>query len=236
MRRDDALLAGANLAVAAFLVMAGPSMAIAAADPGASHGNGGKGKSGNSQGGSSRGNPGNGSSGNGSSGNGGSTTRGNPGGTSSASGQTNTAGSSNGKGGGNGNGNGANNAASGARSNHGSDSPVAAPAPTRPNQPMSVVVAEQHTGTTAGRSWWAVPAVTPLAAEARTPAAPRDDGAADLLSADHTGVPVWAAAEPVGLRGDLFGLAGLVLMPLVGLAVGYRQAKAARDADLTIGP
>lgn len=233
MRRDDALLAGANLAVAALLVMAGPSMAIAAADPGGSHGNGGNGKSGSSQGGSSRSNPGNGSSGNG-----GSTTRGNPGGKSSVSGQTNTAGSSNGKGGGNGNGanNGGNNAASGARFNHGSDSPVAAPAPTRPNQPRSVVVAEQHTGTTAGRSWWAAPAVTPLSVEAHTPAAPRKGGAADQLSAAHTGVPVWAAAEPVGLRGDLFGLAGLVLMPLVGLAVGYRQAKAARDADLAISP
>lgn len=68
------------------------------------------------------------------------------------------------------------------------------------------------------------------------PAAPREDAAADLLSAAHTGVPVWAAAEPVGLRSDLFGLAGLVLMPLVGLVVGYRQAKAVRDADLTIGP
>ena len=40
---------------------------------------------------------------------------------------------------------------------------------------------------------------------------------------------LFASAEPVGLRGDLFGLAGLVLMPLIGLAVGYRQAKAARD-------
>ena len=60
------------------------------------------------------------------------------------------------------------------------------------------------------------------------------EGDADLLAADHTGIPVWAAAEPVGLRGDLFGLAGLVLMPLIGLAVGYRQAKAARDIGQTL--
>ena len=64
---------------------------------------------------------------------------------------------------------------------------------------------------------------------------PREEGAADLLSAAHSDIPVWAAAEPVVLRGDLFGLAGLVLMPLVGLVVGYRQAKAARDVELQIG-
>ena len=65
---------------------------------------------------------------------------------------------------------------------------------------------------------------------------PSEEGDTDLLSADHTGIPVWAAAEPVGVRGDLFGLAGLVLMPLVGLVVGYRQAKAAREVGLTIRP
>lgn len=233
MRRDDALLTVANLSVAAFLALAGPSPAVAAADPGGSHGNGGNGKSGSSQGGSSRGNPGNGNSGNG-----GSATRGNPAGNSSVSGQTNSGSSSNGKGGrngngssgGNGNGNGA---ASHAQSNSGSDGPDAAP-PMPPNPMVPVVVAEQHTGTTAGRSWWAAPAAAPPAVEVHAPAAPHMEGDADLLAADHTGIPVWAAAEPVGLRGDLFGLAGLVLMPLIGLAVGYRQAKAARDIGQTL--
>ncbi len=229
MRRDDALLTVASLSVAAFLALAGPSPAVAAADPGGSHGNAGNGKSGSSQGGSSRGNPGNGNSGNG-----GSATRGNPAGNSSVSGQTNSGSSSNGKGGGHGNGNGSGNGnGANAQSNSGSDGPDAAP-PTLPNPMVPVVVAEQHTGTTAGRSWWAAPAVAPLAVEVHAPAAPRMEGDADLLAADHTGIPVWAAAEPVGLRGDLFGLAGLVLMPLIGLAVGYRQARAARDIGQTL--
>ncbi len=227
MRRDDALLTVANLSVAAFLALAGPSAAVAAADPGGSHGNGGNGKSGSSQGSSSRSSPGNGDSGNG-----GAATRGTPAGNSSVSGQTNSGSSSNGKGGGNGNGKG-NGAASNAQSNSGSDGPDAAqPAP--PNVVVPVVVAEQHTGTTAGRSWWAAPAAAPLAVEVHAPAALHMEGDADLLAADHTGIPVWAAAEPVGLRGDLFGLAGLVLMPLIGLAVGYRQAKAARDIGQTL--
>lgn len=225
MRRGDALLTVANLSVTVFLVLAGPSAAVAAADPGGSHGKSGNGKPGSGQGNSGQRNPGNGNSGNGNSGSGnsgsgGSTTRGNPGGSSSVSAQTNTGSSSNGKGGGNG------------TSGHN----AAAPAPTAPKRPVSVVVAEQHTGTTAGRSWWAAPAVAPPAVEVHAPAAPREDAAADPVSADHMGVPVWAAAQPVGSRSDLFGLAGLVLMPLVGLVVGYRQAKAVRDADLTISP
>jgi hypothetical protein len=225
VRRDDALLTLANVSVSAFLVLAGPSVAVATADPGGSHGNGGNGKSGSSQGGSSRS-----SAGNGNSGNGGSAARGNPAGNSSVSGRTNTGSSSNGKGGGNGNGNG--NGAN-AQSNSGSDGPDTAP-PTPPNPMVPVVVAEQHTGTTAGRSWWGAPAAAPVAVEVHAPAALHMEGDADLLAADHTGIPVWAAAEPVGLRGDLFGLAGLVLMPLIGLAVGYRQAKAARDIGQTL--
>lgn len=228
MRREDALLRVANLSIAAFVVLAGPSLAIAAADPGGSHGNGGNsnsGKSGSGQSSASRGNSGTG---------GGSAGNGSPGPRSSASGRTNTGNSS--KSNGNGNDNGSwNNFAPGAQSNSGSDGPDAV-VPTPVNPPAPVVVAEQHTGTApAGRSWWSAPDVAPPV-EVPAPAAPSEEGAADLLSVDHTGIPVWAAAEPVGVRGDLFGLAGLVLMPLVGLAVGYRQAKAARDIGLPIRP
>ena len=228
MRREDALLAVAGLSVSAFVVMAGPSAAMAAADPGGSNGNGGNSSStkGPAKNGGSRGNAGNGNSGNSGSG-----PNGNSGAKSSFSGQTATGKSSkaNGNGGGRGN-----NVVSGARSNSGSDSPAAVPTFSPPNPPQPVVVAEQHTGTTAGRSWWAAPGAAPPAVEVHAPAALHMEGDADLLAADHTGIPVWAAAEPVGLRGDLFGLAGLVLMPLIGLAVGYRQAKAARDIGQTL--
>lgn len=228
MRRDDALLTVATLSVAALLALAGPSAAMAAADPGGSNGNGGNSSStkGPAKNGGSRGNAGNGNSGNSGSG-----PNGNSGAKSSFSGQTATGKSSkaNGNGGGRGN-----NVVSGAQSISGSDSPAAVPTFSPPNPPQPVVVAEQHTGTTAGRSWWAAPTSAPLAVEVHAPAAPHMEGDADLLAADHTGIPVWAAAEPVGLRGDLFGLAGLVLMPLIGLAVGYRQAKAARDIGQTL--
>ncbi|WP_418005700.1 hypothetical protein ACNO8X_13515 [Mycobacterium sp. PDNC021] len=229
MRRDDALPRVATFSIAAFLMLAGPSLPIAAADPGGSHGNGGNsnsGKSGSGQSSAARGNSGTG---------GGSAGNGNSGPKSSASGQTNTGNSSKSNGNGNGNG-GWNNFAPGAQANSGSDGPVAV-VPTPVNPPVPVVVAEQHTGTApAGRSWWSAPNVAPPVVEVPAPAAPSEEGAADLLSVDHTGIPVWAAAEPVGVRGDLFGLAGLVLMPLIGLAVGYRQAKAARDVGLPIRP
>lgn len=229
MRRDDALPRVATFSIAAFLMLAGPSLPIAAADPGGSHGNGGNsnsGKSGSGQSSVSRGNSGNG---------GGSAGNGNSGPKSSASGQTNTGNSS--KSNGNDNGNASRiNLARGAQANSGSDGPDAA-VPTPANPPVPVVVAEQHTGTApAGPSWWLSPDAAPPVVEVPAPAPPSEDGAADLLSVDHTGIPVWAAAEPVGVRGDLFGLAGLVLMPLVGLAVGYRQAKAARDVGLTMRP
>ncbi len=225
VRREDALLRVANLSIAAFVVLAGPSVAIAAANPGGSHGNGGNsnsGKSGSGQSGASRGNSGTGGR---SAGNGNSAPK------SSASGQTNSGNSPKS------NGNGSwNNFAPAAQSNSGSDGPDAV-VPTPVNPPAPVVVAEQHTGTApAGRSWWSAPDVAPPVVEVPAPAAPSEEGAADLLSVDHTGIPVWAAAEPVGVRGDLFGLAGLVLMPLVGLVVGYRQARAARDVGLTIRP
>lgn len=228
MRREDALLRVANLSLAAFVVLTGPSLAIAAADPGGSHGNGGNsnsGKAGSGQSSASRGNSGTG---------GGSAGNGSPGPKSSSSGRTNTGNSSKSNGNGNGNDNGSwNNFAPGAQSNSGSDGPDAV-VPTPVNPPVPVVVAEQHTGTApAGRSWWSAPDVAPPV-EVPAPAAPSEEGAADLLSVDHTGIPVWAAAEPVGVRGDLFGLAGLVLMPLVGLVVGYRQAKAARDIGQTL--
>lgn len=237
MRRNHALLTIANLSVAAFLVVAGPSMAVAAADPGGSHGNGGNsnsGKSGSNQGGNSGGgNAGVANSGNGSPG-----SRGNSAPTSSVSGQTNNGNASksngNGSGGGKGGGNGGgNNAAPGAPSNN--DGP-ATPAPlVLPDPPEPVVVADQHVIRTPAGSSWSSPTAAPPAVELRAPLVPREEGAADLLSAAHSDIPVWAAAEPVVLRGDLFGLAGLVLMPLVGLVVGYRQAKAARDVELQIG-
>jgi hypothetical protein len=227
VRRDDALPRVATFSIAAILMLAGPSLPIAAADPGGSHGNGGNsnsGKAGANQSGASRGNSGTG---------GGSAGNGTSGPKSSASGQTNTGNSS--KSNGNGNG-GWNNFAPGAQANSGSDGPDAV-VPTPVNPPVPVVVAEQHTGTApAGRSWWLAPDVAPPVVEVHAPAAPSEEGAADLLSVDHTGIPVWAAAEPVELRGDLFGLAGLVLMPLIGPAVGYRQAKAARDVGLPIRP
>ncbi|SEB14924.1 MULTISPECIES: hypothetical protein [unclassified Mycobacterium] len=223
MRRDDALLTVAGLSVSVFLTMAGPSMAIAAADPGGSNGNGGNsssGKAGSGKSSSPRGNAGNGNSGNGGS-------RGNSGANSSVSGQTNTGKSSkaNGK---------SNNTAPGARPGSGSDNPAAMPVFTPPNPLVPVVVAEQHTGTSPGGTWWRAPGAPQPTIEVHEPSAPSEEGDADLLSADHSGIPVWAAAEPLGVRGDLFGLAGLVLMPLVGLVVGYRQAKAARDIGETI--
>jgi len=226
VRGDDALLTVAGLSISAFLMVAGPSMAIAAADPGGSHSNGGNsssGKGGAGQSSSPRGNAGNGNTGNGGTG-----SRGNSGGNASVSGQTNTGNSSNGKRNGN--------TAPGAQSNSGSDNPAATPMFTPPNPPVPVVVAEQHTGTTAARTWSLASGAALPTVEVHAPSASSQEGAADLLSADHPGIPLWAAAEPLELRGDLFGLAGLVLMPLVGLAVGYRQAKAARDVGLTIRP
>ncbi|GCA99099.1 hypothetical protein [Mycolicibacterium sp. NCC-Tsukiji] len=220
MRRDDVLLTVAGLSVSVFLMIAGPSMAIAAADPGGSNGNGGNsssGKTGSGKSSSPRGNAGNGNSGNGGS-------RGNSGANSSVSGQTNTGKSSkaNGK---------SNNTAPGAS---GSDNPATVPMFKPPNPPVPVIVAEQHTGTSPGGTWWGAPGAPQPIIEVHELSVPSEEGDADLLSADHTGIPVWAAAEPVGLRGDLFGLAGLVLMPLIGLAVGYRQAKAARDIGQTL--
>ncbi|MEZ0053554.1 hypothetical protein ABIA30_004583 [Mycobacterium sp. MAA66] len=44
-------------------------------------------------------------------------------------------------------------------------------------------------------------------------------------------LPLWEAAEPHNLRDAYFGLTGLVLMPLAGLWVGYRQARAQRAAE-----
>jgi hypothetical protein len=223
VRGDDALLTVAGLSIAGFLMVAGPAMAIAAADPGASHGSAGNSSAGKGSAGQNS-SPRGGNAGNGNSGNGGSGLRGN----SSVSGQTNTGNSSNGKGNGN--------TAPGAQSNSGSDSPAAAPTFTPPDPPAPVVVAEQHTGMAPARTWSPASGAALPTIEVHAPSAPSEDGVADLLSADHTGIPVWAAAEPIELRGDLFGLAGLVLMPLVGLAVGYRQAKAARDVGQPIRP
>lgn len=231
MRRDDALLTIANLSVAALLAVAGPSAAIAAADPGGSHGNGGNsgsGKSGSGQSSASRGNSGNG---------GGAAENSSSGPKSSISSQTNNGNSSNSNGNGNGSAIGrANKAASGAQSNSGSDNPAAAPTFTPPNAPLPVVVAEQHVVRAPAGGSWSSPTAAPPPLELQVPLLVNEEGAADSMSVDHTGIPVWAAAEPVEVRGDLFGLAGLILMPLVGLAVGYRQAKAQRDAELEIGP
>lgn len=222
MRRDDALLTIANLSVAALLAVAGPSAAIAAADPGGSHGNGGNGNSGKSN--TSRGNSGGGNNGN-------------AGPKSSFSGQTKNGNSSNSNGNGDGSANGrANKAASGAQSNSGSDNPAAAPTFTPPNPPLPVVAAEQHVVRAPAGGSWSSPTAAPPPLELQVPLLVNEEGAADLLSVEDSGIPVWAAAQPVALRGDLFGLAGLVLMPLVGLAVGYRQAKTAREVDLEIGP
>lgn len=225
MRREDALLTVAGLSVSAFVVLAGASPAVAVADPGGSNGNGGNSSSakGPSRSGASHNNSGNSTSANGGSGSHG---------IASAAGQTKT-GKSSSKANDNAGGRG-NNVVSGAQSNSGSDSPAAVPTFSPPNPPQSVVVAEQHTGTAPARTWSPAAGTAPPIIELHAPSAPSEDGAADLLSADHTGIPVWAAAEPIELRGDLFGLAGLVLMPLVGLVVGYRQAKAARDLGQTI--
>lgn len=48
-------------------------------------------------------------------------------------------------------------------------------------------------------------------------------------------VPVWLVAEPGDLWNGFFGLAGLVLMPLAGLWLGYRQARAEQAAGQIIG-
>jgi len=42
-------------------------------------------------------------------------------------------------------------------------------------------------------------------------------------------LPLWAGGPSIDMRSLWFGLTGLVLMPLAGLWLGYRQARAERD-------
>lgn len=42
-------------------------------------------------------------------------------------------------------------------------------------------------------------------------------------------LPLWVGGPPTDMRSLWFGLTGLVLMPLAGLWLGYRQARAERD-------
>ncbi|MUL63648.1 hypothetical protein BOO86_04165 [Mycobacterium sp. CBMA 234] len=229
--------------MAAFVLVSGSPTAIAGAAPGGSHGNGGSnhgsGNSGNGQGGNS--------------GNGGSAARGNAGNNAPKTGGNNGNGNGNGNNGngnnGNGSGNGSGNgngSTASAQSNGGSWSSGANNPATNPGAatamrvpPLPIVVAEHHVGSATAQV--GPPALLDVALPAAQPqplpvAPPRDAAPSDLQTIEHTLIPVWTAIQPAELRGDLFGLAGLILMPLVGLAVGYRQAKAARDVGLVNEP
>jgi hypothetical protein len=46
----------------------------------------------------------------------------------------------------------------------------------------------------------------------------------------RTVASLWAAAAPSLPGGALFGLAGLILAPIAGAWLGYRQARASRAA------
>ncbi|MUL45324.1 hypothetical protein FZI85_07035 [Mycobacterium sp. CBMA293] len=223
--------------MAAFVLVSGSSAVIAGAAPGGSHGNGGSnhgsGNSGNGQGGNS---------GNGNSGNGGSTARGNSGNNAPKTGGNNGNGNGNNGNGNNGNGNGSTaSAQSNGGSSSGANNPAANPGAATAMRvpPRPIVVAEQHVGSSTAQV--GPPALLDVALPADRPqplpaAPPRDEAPSDLQTIEHTLIPVWTAIQPAELRGDLFGLAGLILMPLVGLAVGYRQAKAARDVGLVNEP
>jgi hypothetical protein len=70
------------------------------------------------------------------------------------------------------------------------------------------------------------PAVTPPAV---TPQLPPSDRL-DVAPPQRTVAALWAAAAPGRPDGVLFGLAGLILAPIAGAWLGYRQARASRAA------
>lgn len=82
--------------------------------------------------------------------------------------------------------------------------------------------APRSTGTTPN----VAPAVTPPAATLQLPQPYR----LDVAPAEPMVASLWAAAPPVRPDGLLFGLAGLILAPIAGAWLGYRQARASRAA------
>jgi hypothetical protein len=72
----------------------------------------------------------------------------------------------------------------------------------------------------------AVPAVTPQAVTPQLPPPYR----LEVTPAQHMVASLWSAAAPGWPGGLLFGLAGLILAPIAGAWLGYRQARASRAA------
>jgi hypothetical protein len=71
-----------------------------------------------------------------------------------------------------------------------------------------------------------VPAVTPQAVAPPLPQPYR----LEVTPAQHMVASLWSAAAPGWPGGLLFGLAGLILAPIAGAWLGYRQARASRAA------
>ena len=70
------------------------------------------------------------------------------------------------------------------------------------------------------------PAVTPPTVTPQLPPPSR----LDVAPPQRTVAALWAAAAPGRPGGVLFGLAGLILAPIAGAWLGYRQARASRAA------
>jgi hypothetical protein len=88
--------------------------------------------------------------------------------------------------------------------------------------------------TAPGRTATVNPAPAPSAPAPPPPPAPESPAAA-LMAIEPESQEfidrIWAPLRPTFGSGLLFGLAGLVIMPLSGIWLGYRQARAAKSAD-----
>jgi hypothetical protein len=75
----------------------------------------------------------------------------------------------------------------------------------------------------------AAPNVPPAVIQPATTQLPPTDRL-DVAPTERIVASLWAAAAPGRPGGLLFGLAGLVLAPIAGAWLGYRQARASRAA------
>jgi hypothetical protein len=114
-------------------------------------------------------------------------------------------------------------------SDGGGASPVAAAPPVRP--PAVTVGNGRSPGILTGRPERAPRPIgtAPNVAPAATPHLPPTDRL-DVAPEERIVASLWAAAAPDEPGGLLFGLAGLVLAPIAGAWLGYRQARASRAA------
>jgi hypothetical protein len=106
-------------------------------------------------------------------------------------------------------------------------SPVTAPPVTIGNGRSPGILTGPHEGAPPRTAPDAAgPAVTPPAVMPQLPPSDR----LDVPPMQRTGASLWAAAAPSLPDGALFGLAGLILAPIAGAWLGYRQARASRAA------